>query len=934
MAKAFEMSFQIGGKLASSFTSVFSKASKGLVDLKNQSRQTQRALDQLGNDFRRGKIHQSQYEESTRRLTRELERFERTQKRINSLKTGISNGVQRVKTTAKVAAVGTAAAATGLAYNSMNKAADFESQMTKAGVKAEATAAEMKKMSDTALKLGANSSLSASQVAVAMDELAAKGFNAKKTIAAMPGIIAAAESSGEDLALTSDVVTSALNAFEMKASKANHVADVMAMSANRTAAGVADLGYSFKYAAAPANTLGWSLESLATATGIMVDKGLAGEQAGTSLRMALTRLSKPPKEAREALKKLNISVTDSNGKFKDLTQLTAEWNKATKKLSQTQKVQYAATVFGTDAYTGMLSLFAAGPKKIDEMTKSLENSNGAAAKAAKAMKDNYGGALEQLSGSIESAQIKFATPILPVFQDVFSNLSSSIDDNMGSIEKAGERVAAGLRDILDPFAMKKPEMPKLDPKGNQMMIDAGISVNSAAMAKYQKDLKKYNMFKGMDFGDKVVYMLDEASAKVEQWLSGSGGESMNKIFTKLGEIAAKAWLNAFKAALKSSASNLFDGNFAAALGTGAAAWMMGGGLLAKGGMALGKGAVRGGKAIYGKVKNAKAAKKAAASGGGKSGSSKAPIAVEPASPKNKKKASAVVAKKESKKTASKSGSKKSKKAAAAPKAKKAKGGVLGFFGKIGNSKVFKTAGKALSKAALPLAAASSVLDIFKSKDKTKAAAKAGGGAVGGWGGAKLGAAIGSAILPGLGTAIGGALGGIGGYAAGSWIGGKTTDAARGKSPVVDSGPSSKASASVDSGSSQALASNIQMASQNFATLAMYAGKASGQVAGPALELTNNMKLTSHNFTALTQYSGQASGWMVGAFTGIKSSADMVKNNLDVLTSYTGQASGWLASLSGIQPAANRVINALNELEAKIKSIQLPGAKGNKRTQYE
>jgi TP901 family phage tail tape measure protein len=52
-----------------------------------------------------------------------------------------------------------------------------------------------------------------------------------------------------------------------------------------------------KYAAAPAHTLGMSLEELSAAVAIMSDAGIRGETAGTTLRMALTRLAKPTDEA-------------------------------------------------------------------------------------------------------------------------------------------------------------------------------------------------------------------------------------------------------------------------------------------------------------------------------------------------------------------------------------------------------------------------------------------------------------------------------------------------------------------------------------------------------------------------------------------------------------------------------------------------------------
>jgi TP901 family phage tail tape measure protein len=851
--KAFEMNFQIGGKLASSFSNVFSKASSSLGDLKNQSRQTQRALDQLGNDFRRGKIHQSQYAESTERLTRELGQLERAQNRINTMNTAFGNGLNTVRSTAGIAAVGTAVAATGLAFKSVDTAADFQQQMTKVGVIAGASESELKKLNDTALEYGANSSKSATEVAVAMKDLAAKGMNTNKIIGAMPGILAAAESSGEDLAMTSNVVTSALNAFELKATEANRVADVMAMSANKTAAGVEDLGYSFKYAAPVAKTLGISLEELATATGVMVDKGLSGEQAGTSLRMALIRLSKPPNEARKALDKLNISVTDSQGEFKSLAEISEDWNKSTEDLTETQKVQYAATVFGTEAATGMLNLFSEGPKEIDRMTKALENSAGSAKAAAKAMKDNYAGSLEELKGSIETAQIKFATPILPVFQDVFDGISSSIDKNMGGIERAGEKFAAGLKDVFEPLSTQKPD------------FNPALKHNPEYMKQYNQDMSKYMKFNNMDFGDKVVYMLDEASAKMEKWLSGSGGESMNKIFTKLGEIAAKAWYEAFTGTVKSAGSNLMQGNVFAGLGLGAAAWMMGGGALAKG-------AIGAGKWGYGKAKG-----KLSSNGSQKAVT--APV-----------KTSTVKAK-----------------APSAPQS----GKVVQFpdktsgATKAGNSSVVKSflgkTSKVLGKFALPLTVISEAANVIKSEDKTKATAEAGGGIAGGLGGAKVGAAIGTAIAPGIGTAVGGFLGGIGGYIGGKWLGGKAVDKTR---QVSQPAPQPQQAAATSGASSVA----VDQSTAKF--------KAA-------------VDMSTKTINKLTTDVGQASGGIVGSFTGIKTSADKVKMSLDILTAYTGQASGWLVSLNGIQTAGQRVITALNNLETRINNVELPGGKSKR-----
>ncbi|MCT8975492.1 phage tail tape measure protein [Clostridium sp. CX1] len=888
--KTFEMSFQIGGKLASSFSSTFSTANSRLTSLKNEARQTQRALDALNNDFRKGKITQDQLSESTQRLTKELSRLESTQKRIKGFKSALSNGLDTAKNVASTAAFATAVTATGVAMSSLDKAASFQQQITKVGVIASASGEEMKKLSNTALELGASSSLSATEVATAMQELASKGMDTNKIIGAMPGILAAAEASGEDLSMTSSVVTSALNAFELKATEASHVADVMAMSANKTAAGVEDLGYSFKYAAPVANTLGLSLEELASATGVMVDKGLSGEQAGTSLRMALIRLSNPPKEARKALDKLNLSVTDSQGKFKNLAELSDNWNKATKNLSDTQKVQYASTVFGTEAATGMLNLFSAGPEKINELTKSLKNSTGAAEKAAKAMKDNYAGSLEELKGSVETAQIKFATPILPVFQDLFNGISSGIDKSSGGIEQAGERLASTLKDVFKPFT--------------------------------SEDAK----FSNMDFGDKVVYMLDEASAKTEEWLSGPGGESMNKIFAKLGEIAAKAWYNAFTGALKTSMSNLAEGNVFSALGSGAVAWMLGGGVLAKGALGAGKG-------IYNKAKGAKA-----------TASGVTPKSVPAPVPSTS-----------------------------------SKGKIIPFPTKqvaqsVTNTSVLKPVlgkvGNVLGKAALPATIAMEAYNVYRSNDKAKSTVQAGTGLAGSLGGAKIGAAIGTAIAPGIGTAIGGFIGGLGGYVAGKWVGGKAVDTTR-QSTATQTNTQTSATASptnaivaqstaelksavtttvtsVKSLETYAVQANTQLSinltsinaaltlnTTNLQTLALSSGQAATSLTIGFMAMQTATSLSAQNFQNMANSTGQINIWMSGSFMGIRFSADALKSNLGTLASTANQAGGWLQSLSGISTAGKRVETALNNLATRINNMQVPSSVGSsdKRVSY-
>lgn len=322
---------------------------------------------------------------------------------------------------------GYALAVGGALGYTVKSAASFDSAMRKAGAIAGATGEEFDAMKAAAIDLGAKTSLSASEVADAMTELAAKGFDANQTIAAMPAIVSAAEASGEDLALVSDVVASALNSFGMEAGEAGKVADVLAETANRTAAGVGDLQYAFKYAAPVAHQLGVSLEELSAATGIMTNAGMKGEQAGTTLRSAMLRLIDPPKAAANTMEALGVSATDANGEFVGLTGIVEQLIKGTEGMTDANRAAAISTIFGTEAVSGMLNLMQAGPEAIDAMTVSLEDSAGASAAAAEKMKAGIGGALENLSGAFDSFAIVIGDTLTPIVADLARWLSELVD---------------------------------------------------------------------------------------------------------------------------------------------------------------------------------------------------------------------------------------------------------------------------------------------------------------------------------------------------------------------------------------------------------------------------------------------------------------------------------------------------------------------------
>ncbi|MED5052702.1 phage tail tape measure protein [Anoxybacillus rupiensis] len=426
LAQQIENTSEKLNRLKSVQQQVNEQFSRGEIS-EGQYRAFQRELEKTEGQLR---SLQSRLEETNGTINKHTTFWGQMQERLSTVGNNLREVGQKMQSVGQSMAMSFGAAATaigGALGFAVKKSMDFEAQIDRVGAVAGATPTEIKKLEQAALDLGASTSKSATEVAQGMEIMAAMGYNTNQILAAMPGIIAAAEASGEDMALVADTVSSALNAFGLSASEASRVADVLAQAANDSAAGVQDMQYTFKYAAPVAKSLGISLEQLAAATEIMSNSGIRGEQAGTTLRAALIRLSDPPKEAANMLQQLGVRITDANGKMLPFSNIIGQLSKKTEGMANAQKLAALSTIFGTEAASGMLTVVEAGPQKLDALTKSLQNSGGASQEAAKKMKDNLKGSLEELQGAFETAQITIGNALAPAIEKVAGYIQKLID---------------------------------------------------------------------------------------------------------------------------------------------------------------------------------------------------------------------------------------------------------------------------------------------------------------------------------------------------------------------------------------------------------------------------------------------------------------------------------------------------------------------------
>lgn len=317
----------------------------------------------------------------------------------------------------------------GLGATAVKTAADFEQSMAQVAAIAglDRTGAEFEALSDKAKQMGADTKFSASEAADAFNYMAMAGWDASQMMDGIAGIMDLAAASGEDLALTSDIVTDALTGFGLAAADSGHFADVLAAASNSANTNVAMLGESFKYVAPVAGSLGFSIEDVSVALGLMANSGIKASQAGTSLRSLFTNLVHPTGQAEDAINELGISVINMDGSMKPLNQIMLELRDAFGGLTDAQKAQYAAMLAGQEGMSGFLAIVNASDADFQKLTENINNADGTAQDMAATMMDTTEGAIEQLKGTLESLAIELGEVLIPIVTDFVRWLTGVID---------------------------------------------------------------------------------------------------------------------------------------------------------------------------------------------------------------------------------------------------------------------------------------------------------------------------------------------------------------------------------------------------------------------------------------------------------------------------------------------------------------------------
>jgi len=392
-------------------------------------------------------------------------------------------------------------------FDAVKGYADFEEEMSAVKAISGATADEFQKLNEKAIQMGADTKFSALESAQAFKYMGMAGWKTNEMIGGIAGIMNLAAASGEDLAMTSDIVTDSLSACGEERSSAAFAAGGAAAPATNSNTNVALMGQTFKYAAPVAGALGFSVQDTALAVGLMANQGIKGSEAGTALRAMMTRLVKPTKESGEAMDILGLNILDANGKMKPFRDIIADIREGMKKLSPDSKAAVAGMLAGQEAMSGLLALVNSPYEDFDKLAGAIDNSSGAAERMAKIRMDNLKGDLEQLSGDWDSFTTKLMGGSIGGFRDIvqgidnwFVGLTENFETNGITIRSVLDGITSAIKELVGQ-TLKMEGLPSI-------LSAAALAVGGIGAFKFGKGA--YGLFKGLKGGGGTSTSADSA----------------------------------------------------------------------------------------------------------------------------------------------------------------------------------------------------------------------------------------------------------------------------------------------------------------------------------------------------------------------------------------------------------------------------------------
>ena len=327
-------------------------------------------------------------------------------------------------------------AVTGFLKSSTQAFMNYEASMSEVKAVTGETGERFQELSELALDLGKKTSKTASEAAQAIKYMGLAGWDTTKIMGGLEPVLRLSEAANLDLGRTSDLATDSMSSLGLEVNQLPKYLDQLAQTSRRSNTNIDMLMEAMIAAGGTFRNLKTPLSEANSLIGILANRGKKGSEAGNALNSIIVNLTTGAGKAGTAMKKLNLSAFNSNGKFKGISNVLVELNSRLSTMTEKQRNTYLAMIGGKTQLDTLNALLDGVSKEYGELKNTVENADGALEDMALTMQDNFKGSITRLKSAVEGFQIEFMKNFGPVLRPVVERLSKSIINLTPSINKA------------------------------------------------------------------------------------------------------------------------------------------------------------------------------------------------------------------------------------------------------------------------------------------------------------------------------------------------------------------------------------------------------------------------------------------------------------------------------------------------------------------
>lgn len=325
----------------------------------------------------------------------------------------------------------------GAAIATTKMAVDFESSFAKVSTLLDDTVVDFDNYKDSLIAGSNETKVAVDEYSEAVYQAISAGVDQTKAVEFTTDAMKLAKGGFTSGASAVDIMTTAINGYNLKAEDATKISDMLITTQNLGKTTVDELSQSMGKVIPIANSVNFGMDELSASYAQLTKNGIATAEAGTYLKQMLSELGKTGSDADKALKEMTgkgfAELKKEGIATADILNMMSQYAE--------QNDMTLKDMFGSvEAGSAALVLAKGSGQEYNEMLAAMNTSAGATQEAFEKMDATPAEQLKGALNELRNSGVKFGAAFVPVITKVSDVLSDAADAFSGLSEEQQENV--------------------------------------------------------------------------------------------------------------------------------------------------------------------------------------------------------------------------------------------------------------------------------------------------------------------------------------------------------------------------------------------------------------------------------------------------------------------------------------------------------------